>query len=63
MVLMLPGDVVNPFTTEPETLAKMLDFIQANGFGKNGLHHETYLSDFRNTEPERLKAILREPVL
>lgn len=54
---------VGPFDTEPQTLAQMLDFIQANGFGKNGLHHEVYLSDFRNTEPERLRTILREPVV
>lgn len=54
---------VGPFSTETETLAQMLDFIQAHGFGKNGLHHEVYLSDFRNTEPEKLKTILREPVL
>lgn len=54
---------VGPFSTEPATLAKIFDFIKANGFGKNGLHHEIYLSDFRNTEPERLKTILREPVL
>ncbi|MCC6724488.1 MAG: GyrI-like domain-containing protein [Saprospiraceae bacterium] len=54
---------VGPFSTEPQTLAQLLDFCQANGFSKNGLHHEIYLSDFRNTEPERLKTILREPVV
>lgn len=51
-----------PFDNEPETLAKLNDFITANGLGRNGLHHEIYLSDFRKTAPEKLKTILREPV-
>lgn len=51
-----------PFDSEPETLAKLNDFITANAFGRNGLHHEIYLSDFRKTPPEKLKTILREPV-
>lgn len=52
-----------PFANEPETLMQMLAFIRANDFRKNGLHHEIYLSDFRKTPPEKLKTILREPVL
>ncbi|PSL28664.1 GyrI-like domain-containing protein [Dyadobacter jiangsuensis] len=51
-----------PFDTEPETLAKLNDFISANAFGRNGLHHEIYLSDFRKTPSDKLKTILREPV-
>lgn len=51
-----------PFDREPETLARMQEFIQAHGFQKNGDHHEIYLSDFRKTAPEKLKTILREPV-
>jgi hypothetical protein len=51
-----------PYTTEPETLLQMNVFIKSNKLGKNGLHHEIYLSDFRTTAPEKLKTILREPV-
>jgi len=51
-----------PFDREPETLAKLNDFMTANALGRNGLHHEIYLSDFRKTPPEKLKTILREPV-
>lgn len=51
-----------PFNTEPETLAQIGAFTQQHSFQKNGLHHEIYLSDFRNTAPEKLKTILREPV-
>ncbi len=53
---------VGPFDKEPETLLVMTEFIKENKFLKNGLHHEIYLSDFRKTEPAKLKTILREPV-
>ena len=51
-----------PFDTEPETLAKLNGFMTAHALGRNGLHHEIYLSDFRKTPPHKLKTILREPV-
>lgn len=53
---------VGPFATEPETLKQIGDFMQANNFDRNGLHHELYLSDFRKTPQHKLKTILREPV-
>lgn len=53
---------VGSYDSEPVSLQKILDFCQVNGLEKNGLHHEIYLSDFRKTEPEKLKTILREPV-
>ena len=53
---------VGPFSTEPESLAVIMEFSKKNNLQKNGLHHEIYLSDFRKTEPEKLKTILREPV-
>lgn len=53
---------VGPFSTEPETLKQLATFIEINQFAKNGFHHEIYLSDFRKTEPDKLKTILREPV-
>lgn len=53
---------VGPFSTEPETLKQIQTFCESNALSKNGLHHEIYLSDFRKTEPNKLKTILREPV-
>ena len=53
---------VGPFSTEPESLQKMAEVMQAKAFLKNGLHHEIYLSDFNKTEPSKLRTILREPV-
>lgn len=51
-----------PFSTEPETLQQIGTFMETNKLTPNGLHHEIYLSDFRKTEPNKLKTILREPV-
>lgn len=54
---------VGPFSKEPESLEIMATFMEAHQFKKNGAHHEIYLSDFRKTKPEKLKTILREPVI
>ncbi len=53
---------VGSYDSEPVSLQKIMEFCQAHGLAKNGLHHEIYLPDFRKTEPEKLKTILREPV-
>lgn len=53
---------VGPFDKEPESLQKISEVITSLGLKRNGLHHEIYLSDFRKTEPAKLKTILREPV-
>jgi hypothetical protein len=53
---------VGPFSKEAETLKQMEVFMNENNLGKNGLHHEIYLSDFRKTSEDKLKTILREPV-
>lgn len=54
---------VGPFSAEPQTLQKLQEFIQENTLKRNGIHHEIYLSDFRRTPPEKLRTILREPVM
>lgn len=54
---------VGPFAKEPETINRINDFMVSNNLTQNGLHHEIYLSDFRKTSPEKLKTILREPVI
>lgn len=53
---------VGPFDKESESLQKISELITSLGLKRNGLHHEIYLSDFRKTEPSKLKTILREPV-
>ena len=54
---------IGPYTTEPETVAKMDSFIEKNGYKFNGIHHEIYLSDPRKAQPEKMKTILRHPVI
>lgn len=54
---------LGPFDREPETLLRLQQFLQKNNLVMAGPHHEIYLSDFRRTAPERLKTILREPLL
>ncbi|MCI1749368.1 MAG: GyrI-like domain-containing protein [Acidipropionibacterium sp.] len=52
------------FDDEGPILQRMHDqFIPGNGLRPTGRHHEIYLSDFRRTAPEKLKTILRQPVI
>jgi hypothetical protein len=55
---------VGSFDDEGPVLAEMhSEFIPGNGYIENGKHHEIYLSDFRRVSPEKLKTVLRQPVL
>jgi hypothetical protein len=39
------------------------DFIPQNGYQMRGKHHEVYLSDPRRVAPEKLKTVLRQPIV
>lgn len=54
---------IGPYSEEPRTIAKMEAFAEENGYRKAGKHHEIYLGDPRRAKPERLKTILRQPVV
>lgn len=54
---------VGPYDKECETIAEMQTFMAANNLKADGPHHEIYISDPRRIEPERLKTILRRPVM
>jgi hypothetical protein len=58
---------IGPYATEPETLDRMKEYMLENGFqysvGPNGKHHEIYLSDPRKAAPEKMKTVLRHPVV
>ncbi|MEV6769755.1 GyrI-like domain-containing protein [Nocardia sp. NPDC051030] len=51
-----------PYSTEPETLARMEAFMHAEGLTMNGRHHEIYLSDPRKSADAAMRTILRHPV-
>jgi len=52
-----------PFTDEGPTIARLHAFIADAGLQRRGKHHEVYLSNARRTSPEKLRTILRQPVL
>jgi hypothetical protein len=58
---------IGPYSDEPDTMEKMHAFIEANGLkdklGHGGKHHEIYLSDPRKGKPEKMKTVLRHPVI
>lgn len=51
-----------PYSTEPETINSLMEFMAKNSQSVNGLHHEIYLSDPRKTEPSKMKTLIRYPV-
>ncbi len=57
---------IGPYADEPVSVEKMKAFMEQNGLadmtGAERKHHEIYLSDPRNTPPEKLKTVLRHPV-
>ena len=55
---------IGSYDDEGPVLAQMHnDFIPNNGLVENGKHHEIYLSDPRRVAPEKLKTVLRQPVI
>ena len=55
---------VGSFDNEGPILHEMHEqFIPDNDLKMTGKHHEIYFSDFRKTQPEKLRTILRQPVL
>jgi len=55
---------IGPYSTEPESIAKMRKLMEEKNLVENGFHHEIYLvmAYPRNVPEERLKTILRQPV-
>jgi len=56
-----------PYATEPATMDRMKEFMTENGLrdnvGSNGKHHEIYISDPRKAAPDKMKTVLRHPVI
>lgn len=54
---------VGPYSEEGPTIANMHAHIEAEGYLLRGKHHEIYLSDARKTAPEKLKTVIRQPIM
>lgn len=51
---------IGPYDNETESFNKMEDFCKENNLRRlSKIHREIYISDFRKTEPEKLKTVLR----
>ncbi len=54
---------IGPYTNEKPTIERLHNFINENGYRFNGKHHEIYLNDLRKTKPEKLKTLIRQPII
>ena len=57
---------IGPFSAEGPTIAKLHAFIKEHGYSFEGTeqkHHEIYLSDPRRTAPEKLRTVIRQPMI
>jgi len=58
---------IGPYAAEPATIVRMREFMAENrlkdNVGPNGKHHEIYLSDPRKAAPDKMKTVLRHPVV
>ena len=54
---------IGPYSAEGPTIEKLHNFIEENGYELRGKHHEIYLSDSRRSAPEKLKTVIRQPVM
>lgn len=54
---------IGPYESEAADIAKMDAFASAHGYRYHGKHHEIYFGDPRRTKPEKLKTVLRHPVV
>ena len=55
---------IGSYDDESPKLAQLHDvYMPENGLKFNGNHHEIYIGDPRKTSPEKLKTILRQPVI
>ncbi len=57
---------LGPFSAEGPTIARLHAFIRERGYAFNGneqKHHEIYLSDPRRAAPEKMRTVIRQPII
>ncbi len=54
---------IGPYSAERPTIEKLHKFIEEKGYKRKGKHHEIYLGDPRRTKPEKLRTVVRQPVV
>ena len=54
---------LGPYSEEGPTVQRLHRFIEEQGCRLTGKHHEIYLGDPRRAAPEKLRTIIRQPVV
>lgn len=54
---------IGPYAEEATTVERLHQFARAQGLTPAGRQHEIYLSDPRRTSPDRLRTMIRQPVI
>ena len=54
---------IGPYAEEAPTIARLHEFAADSGYDLRDKHHEIYLGDPRRTAPEKLRTIIRQPVV
>lgn len=54
---------IGSYDDEAPTIQKLHGFIEASGYQLSGKHHEIYLSDPRRVPAEKLKTVIRQPMV
>ena len=54
---------LGPYSAETSTIDSLHEYLAEHGLRPNGRHHEIYLNDPKRSAPEKLKTIIRQPVL
>ncbi|HEU4539635.1 MAG TPA: GyrI-like domain-containing protein [Jiangellaceae bacterium] len=54
---------IGPYSAEGPTIRMLHEFIADQGYERSGKHHEIYLGDPRRSSPEKMKTIVRQPVV
>jgi hypothetical protein len=54
---------IGPFAAEVPTIQRLHRFILESGYKLRDKHHEIYMSDPRKTTQEKLKTVIRQPVV
>ena len=54
---------VGPYDQEIETTTTIMEYVTIQRYKLNGMHHEIYLNDPQKVKPEKLKTIVRYPIV
>jgi hypothetical protein len=54
---------IGSYSEEWATIQKLEAYMQGHNLVSNGKHHELYLGDPRRPAPEKLRTVLRHPVI